>query len=123
MRRVGVSIPAGRQHDDGKRRQEIDDQPRRMGVSWLRLARMTGHGTVRGMQTADPKKRLLGHVVGLGSSALMVGIFFMQALYEGLRGNPLAYLYVLGVIALSVVVFIHGRRILREGPPTTNSDA
>lgn len=84
---------------------------------------MIGHGIVRGMQTVNPKNRLLRHVVGLASSALVVGMFFMQALYEGLRGNPLAYLYALGVIVLSVVVVVHGRRILREGLPPTNSDA
>lgn len=52
---------------------------------------------------------MLGHVVGLST---MVGVFFMQGLYEGLRGSQLVYFYGLAVIALSAVVFIHGRRIM-----------
>ncbi len=74
------------------------------------------------MRSASPEKRLLGHVIGLAASSFMVGLFFMQALYEGvIRRHPLAYLYALGVVVLSVVVFVHGRRILREAIQSTGS--
>ena len=46
---------------------------------------------------------------------MMVGLFFMQALYEGLKGSAFAFLYSLAVVVMSVVVFVHGRRIVREG--------
>jgi hypothetical protein len=100
----------------------IEDQVgTRCSVGFLPLGirHLTWH--LHHMPDVTPQKRMLGHVVGLATSSLMVGVFFMQGLYDGLRGNPLAFLYALLVVALSVVVFIHGRRIMREGVLPTSS--
>ena len=62
-------------------------------------------------------KKLLNHVIGATTSSFVVGLFFMQALQEGLRGDPLVFVFALCAIIFSVVAFVHSRRILIGNTP------
>jgi hypothetical protein len=75
---------------------------------------MNGIATIK-----SSKLTMLNHVVGVATSAFVVGLFFVQALHEGLRGRPSVYVYVLGIVVFSFTTFVYSRRILRENAPAS----